>query len=369
MAGNGPRNQARGGFGISRDGLPAGASGRTIRSAADALELELSLRAELDSLRGDFADHRTSSRQERLASTEAMAEATQDAYAMVTSAAAAGAAALEVSRDAWRAQGRVDGVAQGFTEGFADGQSQGRAEGFREGFLAAGQADRVDTGRADNVVQIGRASAVASELSTPPVRAAGARRATDNDLFRGVVESADVGATEQELRETFAAYVVSAPDQKLKFAEREKAAARETARGSQKELAAARKVLAQVLQVCFLSCARGTNPSDVRFEDVADSSTLENSAALVNRLFCRARVEKAEDPHLRYRWKDICDARLSRYIAGTVVKQSKRLVRYSFLCSSPPCLFAWAIASFGSPSTSILMFHLGIVPQRAPSWL
>lgn len=237
--------------------LQGTADGRS-EATADSLKRELSLRTEMEELRGDFAKHRAQSREKSLALTIAVSEARQDAYTMVAAAADAGAAALAAARGPWMAEGRAEGLAEGVAQGRAEGLIEGRAEGYLEGF-AAGRAEGLSEGRAEGV-EIGRKSAVAAvEISTVT------KMEVDGAGGDGAAATPEEDAG-RELREAFAAYVVSAHDQKLRFAQKEKAAAEETARGLEEELTAAREVLAQVLEVriwCTLlvgRCLPGCTP-------------------------------------------------------------------------------------------------------------
>lgn len=233
------------------------ADGRS-QATADSLQRELSLRTEMEELRDDFAKHRAQSREKSLALTIAVSEARQDAYTMIAAAADAGAGALAAARGPWMAEGRAEGHSEGLARGRAEGLTEGRVEGFREGF-AAGRAEGLSEGREEGV-KIGRKStAMAVELSTVTAMkvdgAGGDTAVTQPQVKDGLFEGGGgMAATAEEdagreLREAFAAYVVSAHDQKLSFAQKEKAAAEETARGLEEELAAAREVLAQVLEV------------------------------------------------------------------------------------------------------------------------
>lgn len=246
------------------DGYLQGCDDGRADAEADALRLELSLRTELDELRGDFALHRARSRETSLALTMAVSEATREAYEMVSAAAEAGAATLVASRDGWKSEGRSEGLAEGYTRGGAEGFAEGFAAGRLEG-LSAAHAEGVEMGRS----AAAEAEAGAGVFTSPRMQAAGTGRETAGDqaaaadrLVGG--EGGITGATatvmaaaedaERDLREAFADYVVSAHEQKLNFALKEKAAAEETARGLGEELAAARMVLAEVLQVRVHLC-------------------------------------------------------------------------------------------------------------------
>lgn len=183
----------------------------------------LSLRTELGAAREAFAAQLTLARKERLALREEVLEARTEACDMVAAAGAAGAAALTKSREVWVAEGRVEGYAGGMAEGLAEGRAAGRAEGMMEGrALGRGDTNKELAVRVRNAER-GPAPAAAAEE--------------------------DAMQAEVELREAFAAYVVSAHEQKLRMMATEKEASRAVARGLSEELVGAREVLATLLKV------------------------------------------------------------------------------------------------------------------------
>lgn len=161
-------------------------------ASAEANAENLSLRSELKETHDTLADHRARSREERLVLREAVAEARADAYTLVSKAGTAGTAAIEASRDDWRAQG--------YTEGFAQGQAHAEAE------------------------------------LTPRLIAAESSGKTTR-------------AEETQLRDAFAAYVISAHEQRLKIIATERAASKERVEYLAEELAGTRSALARMLQV------------------------------------------------------------------------------------------------------------------------
>lgn len=176
--------------------------------AGEAEAEMLSLRTELGVAREAFAAQMTLARKERLALREEVLEAKTEACEMVAAAGAAGAAALTKSREVWVAEGRVEGFSRGVADGLAEGRAFGRADVNEE--LAARVTD----------AERGQAAAAG-----------------------GAVEA------EVKLREAFAAYVVSAHEQKLRMMATEREASRAVARGLSEELVDAREVLATLLKV------------------------------------------------------------------------------------------------------------------------
>lgn len=239
------------------DGYLHGCGDGRAEAEADALRLELSLRTELDELRSDFALHRARSRETALTLTMAVSDATRETSEMVSAAAKAGASALMASQDVWKAEGLAEGYARGRAEGFV----AGRLEGF-----SAGHAEGVKMDRSAAAAAAAKAEAAADDFTSRRVQVTemGGKTAGDQAAIEGEVGDTMATATvaamapaddaERDLREAFAAYVVSAHDQKLSFARKEKFAAEEKARGLGEELAAARSVLAEVLQVRVCLC-------------------------------------------------------------------------------------------------------------------
>lgn len=185
------------------------------------------LRKQLHAAREAFSEQFSRAGRERLALREEIVEARNEAVDMVAASAAAGAEALIKSRSLWKAEGRAEGF------------SEGLEKGFQEGFLSQGypQAEGPSRGEmAEGIVSLS-----SPEAGRVPVEEE--RRAT-------IANQEEAFASNVMLRETFAAYVVSAHEQQLRVVEAERRVSAEAQRGLSEELAKAHEMLAKLLTVC-----------------------------------------------------------------------------------------------------------------------
>lgn len=169
--------------------------GRVDAEADAALDVA-ALRAQADETHEAFRAHRDRSREERLALREKIAEAREEGFAMIASLGQAGVAAIESSHRAWKA------------EGYAEGLERGRVE-------------------------------AESELLP---------------LLRETEASAkEARAKEAEMRDTFAAYIVRAHEEKLDVLAKERVAAKTRMNVVMEKLAEITSALARMLQVCAVA--------------------------------------------------------------------------------------------------------------------
>lgn len=171
-------------------------------AAAHALKLEAVAEARKSGHADGYADGRAELQAARASFSEQLAQSRQEVAAarseavdLVAAAGAAGAAALAKSRDVWRASGRAEGIAAAAA-------------------TVAGQAGA------------------------------------------GAVAGAEEDAA-AEMREAFAAYVVSAHEQKLSAVALEREASQKVERRLSRELADANTMLATSLKVRTVPCGDG----------------------------------------------------------------------------------------------------------------
>lgn len=152
-------------------------------------------------------------------------------------------------------------MAEARKSGHADGYADARAElqaaraSFSEQLahsrqeVAAARSEAVDL-----VAAAGTAGAAALAKSRDVWRAKGRAEGVAAAAVAAGQAGAGAGADAAEVREAFAAYVVSAHEQKLSAVAAERETSREVARGLSRELADSNEMLATLLKVL---CVRG----------------------------------------------------------------------------------------------------------------